>query len=1184
MNRLKTKYIAGSFLLNAALWLLVLVSLPNATDYSTWSYNRNIYMNTTASGANVSGDESNFPVLVRLNSGNFDFSEPLTVGGADIRFTKSDGTTDLAYEIERWDDGVDSAEIWVLIPVVWGNNKNQNFRMHWGKVSQTTTESSANVFHTSNNFQGVWHLDEEVAGTSNADAYKDATSNGYDLDDEVSSTGQNGAIGKGQQFDGSDDGLLGGNVLGFERTNSFTLSAWANVSSDGAIISKEAVGGGSPGYDMLLASSKLALTMINNYGTGNWLYEYSTAVVAAASWKHYAITYTGNSNVSGTTYYVNGEAVATTTNTNALSASILNATTFSLGNRNNSMEYLTGYIDEARVENVNRSADWMRLCYQNQQSSQTLITFETEDYPTDWDDSCRVYINTTSTGADVSSNQVDFPLLIRLDSLNFNFGTIYAGGTSIRFSKSDGTHLYYEIARWDDTNELAEVWVRVDTVYGDNSSQYIVMWWDNADKGDFSNPEEVFHSDNGFDGAWHLEEDGNTSAGGYIDATYNSQDGQGTGLNASSDMEGMVGRSQDLDGSTSWINNGTINLSGDSLSISAWINVDVFQAASPYISTIAGEESGTNLALFRLGDAALDKDKLQFVLYIGAGETKLDGTTALSANTWYYVTATYDGINMRIYINGSEDVNKAQAGSFTANAGFEISRSSAARYLDGTIDEVHVSTVTHSADWIKLEYQNQRFDQQMVSFNDEDYAANWDDSCKVFLNTMYSGADVSGDVANFPLLIRLNKSNFDFGDIYANGTSIRFSTSDGFKLFYEIERWDDTEEMGEIWVRIDTVYGDNSSQYIVMWWDNADMGDRSNPEEVFHIANGFRGVWHMDNNTTSQITGSTVYGHVGTKGSVDNPAEVDGIVGKSQDFSTDYITAPNNTALDFSNTEPITINAWVKHNNVSATGGTIITDRVGSNGNYALRKATGTGQIEFYYWDGGAWEVWKTTSAVLTSGNWFHVSVTYTYGTGGSIVMYVNGISAPGSWTVGAGNDAPVVTSGTIKIGHQGVTPIEYWDGKLDEIGVSKAIRSADWIKLEYQSQRWDQQMVTWNDEDYSSWAHNRDITINTTSSGANVTGNVANFPMLVRLTADNFDFSEAQPSGQDVRFDKSDGTVLPFEIERWDNINKLAEIWVLIDTVYGSNASQYFTMYWGKPGVSGRSNPQLVFHTANGF
>lgn len=115
-------------------------------------------------------------------------------------------------------------------------------------------------------------------------------------------------------------------------------------------------------------------------------------------------------------------------------------------------------------------------------------------------------------------------------------------------------------------------------------------------------------------------------------------------------------------------------------------------------------------------------------------------------------------------------------------------------------------------------------------------------------------------------------------------------------------------------------------------------------------------------------------------------------------------------------------------------------------------------------------------------------------------------------------------------------------------------------------------------------WKYTRDIVLNTTASGAAVNGDVLHFPVCIRLHAQNFNFSDAQPDGSDIRFMKTDNTPLPHEIERWDPVNAHAEIWVTVDTVYGNNNEQGFRMYWGNDGADQQSNGPSVFDTANGY
>jgi len=94
-------------------------------------------------------------------------------------------------------------------------------------------------------------------------------------------------------------------------------------------------------------------------------------------------------------------------------------------------------------------------------------------------------------------------------------------------------------------------------------------------------------------------------------------------------------------------------------------------------------------------------------------------------------------------------------------------------------------------------------------------------------------------------------------------------------------------------------------------------------------------------------------------------------------------------------------------------------------------------------------------------------------------------------------------------------------------------------------------------------WNYSRDITINTTPSGADVDGTVTSFPLLVRLTSSVFTFKNAKANGDDLLFTKQDNAILPHEFERWDPSTEAATLWVKVDTIRG-NSIQHIIMYYG--------------------
>ena len=99
---------------------------------------------------------------------------------------------------------------------------------------------------------------------------------------------------------------------------------------------------------------------------------------------------------------------------------------------------------------------------------------------------------------------------------------------------------------------------------------------------------------------------------------------------------------------------------------------------------------------------------------------------------------------------------------------------------------------------------------------------------------------------------------------------------------------------------------------------------------------------------------------------------------------------------------------------------------------------------------------------------------------------------------------------------------------------------------------------------------YSRNVYLNTTASGANVMANVLQFPVVIRLTGNNFNFSEAAADGSDLRFTKSNGAPLPYEIERWDPVAHLAEVWVKVDTVFGERQLPLYHHVLGRFGPFG--------------
>jgi hypothetical protein len=350
------------------LYGLVLLAMTSqaAENYSSWTYTSDITLNTTATGADIATTLNGFPVLVRLSSSNFIFSEARG-RGQDIRFAKSDDTP-LDYQIERWDSAKSVAEIWVKMDVA-GNKADQILKMYWGS-SFAADSSDANATFTSGYAQ-VWHLGE-TGTTIRANAVSGglpATPFNYDGDESSS-----GMIGLADNFDGGAPGDyldLGDGYTEF--ANGFSYSVWIYPTAVKKWNHILDLGNGEFSDNIIVNRADLTNDMFfTNYNGSVETLTKATNVWALNQWQYLTFT------VSGTTakVYKNGALLTTTTN-NPSGISATNRTQNFLAKSNWAVdEYYQGKLDEPELSKVARSDDWIKLCYQNQKTSQNLLTLK----------------------------------------------------------------------------------------------------------------------------------------------------------------------------------------------------------------------------------------------------------------------------------------------------------------------------------------------------------------------------------------------------------------------------------------------------------------------------------------------------------------------------------------------------------------------------------------------------------------------------------------------------------------------------------------------------------------------------------------------------------------------------------------------------------------------------------------
>jgi len=142
-------------------WLWILAFLVPASSHAWWNDDWNsrkeITVDTGMTGADLKEPLTDFPVLVRLHTGNFSYFSELAEGGKDIRFMKDDKTP-LKFQVEKFDAINEVALLWVKLPQLQPGMTADKFSLYYGNEDAPPPESGQGVFDAS--MALVYHFDE----------------------------------------------------------------------------------------------------------------------------------------------------------------------------------------------------------------------------------------------------------------------------------------------------------------------------------------------------------------------------------------------------------------------------------------------------------------------------------------------------------------------------------------------------------------------------------------------------------------------------------------------------------------------------------------------------------------------------------------------------------------------------------------------------------------------------------------------------------------------------------------------------------------------------------------------------------------------------------------------------------------------------------------------------------------
>jgi hypothetical protein len=226
--------------------------------------------------------------------------------------------------------------------------------MYWGKTGVATESSGPNVFNSANGYVSVMHLNETVADSV-----------GTLTPTNIGTTVTNSLIGKGRTFVAGNGVNCGDGLTSLPSGNvPHSTGVWFRSSTSGFDIfdwGRENLG--KKVQIRLVSPPRIVID-------GNFAGVEGAKSLAKDQWHYVVNTYTpGSSGSSGvSSIYINGEL----DKPGPANVDIIPPSIMRLGGWFNEYRFV-GEMDEARLSKVARSANWIKMEFENQKPQQTLV-------------------------------------------------------------------------------------------------------------------------------------------------------------------------------------------------------------------------------------------------------------------------------------------------------------------------------------------------------------------------------------------------------------------------------------------------------------------------------------------------------------------------------------------------------------------------------------------------------------------------------------------------------------------------------------------------------------------------------------------------------------------------------------------------------------------------------------------
>ncbi len=627
---------------------------------------------------------TDFPVLVTLgnNIAGFDYGTFLTPDGSDLRFRVAGDTNLLNYEVDTWNPAGDS-RVWVQVPAF----SNQcAIVASWGDTGATNRPASVTNGATwSAGYVGVWHLAETNAS--------DSTARGHGAVTHTASAAA-GLVGNAATYDGLTNLTRVPFHSDFNLATNFEVQGWfkvaaANKPSSGnylVLTSKEASPASYLNRNWWLAlrsdgklwwKSSPSLDVTNNTD------------LADGAWHHFSAVHEG----AAARFYIDGLPVGTD-GTPGVAGTQSYPVYF--GAEDGSLRFFKGPLDEMRISNISRSSNWVWATHQTIANSgfATYGPAEIVAFPVPPSDfSATIQFNNYNR-SEVLTN---LPLLVVLGTNipGFSYDQFYGpNGADLRFTSAAGTNLNYEVDTWNPTGE-SRFWVQV-PVFSNNCS--IIASWGNIHL--LTPPASTVNGSTwseGYLGVWHLRE----TSGPHLDSSPALATSRFLRVSGQGSATGIIGACDNFSSSASNYVSLPDMGTNPAVTVECWANLNSTPGGAD-IGLVSSIPWGVGYTHFKVSNG------LQLKVAIGGAGTVVSSNNLLSVGDWFHAAYTIGGTatnDLKLYHNAA--LLGAASGRADNNlTDVTIAREYDGRYLNARVDEVRISSVARSSNWLWAVYQN----------------------------------------------------------------------------------------------------------------------------------------------------------------------------------------------------------------------------------------------------------------------------------------------------------------------------------------------------------------------------------------------------------------------------------------------------------------------------------------------